>query len=40
MKTALDTSVILDVLTDDRTWAARSEQALKNAIRLGPLGGG
>jgi len=37
MKTALDTSVILDVLTDDRTWAARSEQALKNAIRLGPL---
>jgi predicted nucleic acid-binding protein len=37
MKTALDTSVILDVLTDDRTWAARSEQALKSAIRLGPL---
>jgi len=37
MKTALDTSVILDVLTDDRRWGQASELALKKALRNGPL---
>jgi len=37
MKTALDTSVILDVLADDRQWGQASELALKEALRNGPL---
>jgi predicted nucleic acid-binding protein len=37
MKTALDTSVILDVLTDDRDWGQSSESALKTALNAGPL---
>lgn len=37
MKTALDTSVILDVIADDPTWADASEAALSEAYRLGVL---
>lgn len=37
MKTALDTSVILDVVTDDPIWADVSEAALTEAFRLGSL---
>jgi predicted nucleic acid-binding protein len=37
MKTALDSSVILDVLTDDPVWADASEAALKEALSLGSL---
>lgn len=37
MKTALDTSVILDVLTDDRQWGRSSELALKKALSNGML---
>lgn len=37
MKTALDTSVVLDVLTADPKWADASETALKSAMLLGPL---
>jgi predicted nucleic acid-binding protein len=37
MKTALDTSVILDVLTADPKWADASEAALKSAFLVGPL---
>jgi len=37
MKTALDTSVILDVLTGDARWADASETALKKALSLGQL---
>ena len=37
MKTAVDTSVVLDVLTADRKWADASETALKSALQLGPL---
>ncbi|MEX1118020.1 MAG: type II toxin-antitoxin system VapC family toxin [Terrimicrobiaceae bacterium] len=37
MKTALDTSVILDVLTADPPWADASESALKLALLQGPL---
>ena len=37
MKTALDTSVILDVLTADPVWADASESALKLALLQGPL---
>lgn len=37
MKTALDTSVILDVLTADVRWSDASEIALKDAQALGPL---
>ena len=37
MKTALDTSVILDVLTADPEWADASESALKLALVQGPL---
>jgi predicted nucleic acid-binding protein len=37
MKTALDTSVILDVLTADPAWADASEAALKSALLEGPL---
>jgi predicted nucleic acid-binding protein len=37
MKTALDTSVILDVLTADAEWAEASEASLKKAFALGPL---
>jgi predicted nucleic acid-binding protein len=37
VKTALDTSVILDVLTADAAWADASESALKSALLQGPL---
>jgi len=37
MKTALDSSVILDVLADDPQWGRASELALKHALGLGPL---
>ena len=37
MKTALDTSVILDVLTGDARWSEASETALKKAQSLGQL---
>jgi len=37
MKTALDTSVILDVLADDQQWGRASELALKKALSSGPL---
>lgn len=37
MKTALDTSVILDVVTDDPKWADASEAALGEAFELGSL---
>ncbi len=37
MKTAVDTRVILDVLTDDRRWGLPSELALKKALSKGPL---
>jgi hypothetical protein len=37
MKTALDSSVILDVLTDDPKWASLSEAALQKASATGTL---
>ncbi len=37
MKTALDTSVILDVVTDDPKWADASEAALVEAFERGSL---
>lgn len=37
MKTALDSSVILDVLADDPQWGQASEEALKRALGSGPL---
>ena len=37
MRTAVDSSVILDVITDDSEWAEASEAALKEAFSLGPL---
>jgi len=37
MKIALDSSVILDVLTDDPSWADASEAALKRAFSTGSL---
>lgn len=37
MKTAVDSSVILDVITGDQSWADASEAALKEAIAMGPL---
>jgi predicted nucleic acid-binding protein len=37
MRTALDSSVILDVLTNDKKWADASQQALTEAISLGSL---
>jgi len=37
MRTALDTSVILDVITDDPDWGDASEAALLGAYRLGAL---
>lgn len=37
MKTALDSSVILDVLVDDQEWGRASELALKKALSSGPL---
>jgi predicted nucleic acid-binding protein len=37
MKTALDSSVILDVLADDLQWGQASELALKKALSNGPL---
>ena len=37
MKTALDSSVILDVLTDDPQWAPLSEAALQKASATGTL---
>lgn len=33
MKTALDSNVILDVITDDAQWAEASEKALRRADR-------
>jgi predicted nucleic acid-binding protein len=37
MKTALDSSVILDVLADDPQWGQASELVLKTALGRGPL---
>ena len=37
MVTAVDTSVLLDVVTDDPQWADRSEAALRQASREGGL---
>ena len=37
MRTALDSSVILDVLTNDKKWADASQQALTEAISMGSL---
>jgi predicted nucleic acid-binding protein len=37
MKTALDSSVILDVLSNDSTWADASEEILKQTLKIGPL---
>jgi predicted nucleic acid-binding protein len=37
MRTALDSSVILDVLTDDKTWADASQKSLKQAMSEGSL---
>ena len=37
MKTALDSSVILDVLTEDARWSDASEIALRKAQTLGQL---
>ena len=37
MKTAVDTSVILDVVTDDPKWGDASEKALARAFELGSL---
>lgn len=37
MKTALDSSVILDVITDDPKWAEASERALTAALTEGAL---
>ena len=37
MKTALDSSVILDVVTNDPQWADASERAIKEAYSLGQL---
>lgn len=37
MRTALDTSVLLDVIVDDRAWATRSGRALSEAMQAGAL---
>lgn len=37
MRTAIDSSVLLDVLTDDRTHAVGSEVVLRRAMREGSL---
>lgn len=37
MKTAVDTNVLLDVLTDDPRFAEASYRALVGALRLGPV---
>lgn len=37
MRTALDSSVLLDVVTDDPKWADASEAALRRAAREGGL---
>ena len=37
MRTALDSSVILDVLTNNKKWADASQQAITEAISLGSL---
>jgi len=37
MRTALDSSVILDVLTNDKTWADASQKSLKQAMSEGSL---
>jgi hypothetical protein len=37
MKTALDSSVILDVVTNDRSWGDASESAIKDSYALGQL---
>ena len=35
MRTALDSSIILDVLTNDKTWADASQNSLKQAMSEG-----
>ena len=37
MKTALDSSVILNLLTDDAQWGQASEESLKRTLGSGPL---
>ena len=37
MRTALDSSVILDVLTNDKTWVDASQKSLKQAMSEGSL---
>lgn len=37
MRTALDSSVLLDVIVDDRVWATRSGHALSGAMQAGSL---
>jgi hypothetical protein len=37
MRTALDSSVILDVLTNDKKWADASQKSLSEALSLGSL---
>jgi len=37
MRTALDSSVILDVLTNDKKWADASQKSLIESISLGTL---
>jgi predicted nucleic acid-binding protein len=37
MRTALDSSVILDVVTEDPRWAQASEAAILSAMRVGQL---
>lgn len=37
MKTAVDSSVLLDVIVDDPQWAETSEEALKKAFAAGQL---
>ena len=37
MRTALDSSVVLDVLADDKTWGDPSHKALNEAMSLGSL---
>jgi predicted nucleic acid-binding protein len=37
MRTALDSSVVLDVLTNDKTWADASQKSLHEAMSCGSL---
>jgi predicted nucleic acid-binding protein len=37
MRTALDSSVILDVLTNDKKWADASQKSIKEAMSMGAL---